>query len=240
MWTVQSTLMVARATALVPARGRLSPAVSCPALQMQNRGRSVRSARAPAPRHCSGCSAVHAQVHGLPAVEWDDAVRRSDRLAVCMCALQTRFCEGDYYVWLYRDEAGVPTSWERYSVTRAATVDSTITIEMATKFARDDNFFTHHRMIVNLHQQVLAEESRDGWRIGFEYLDEDGKWAANGTGDNVQAFEEKFDVFEMLSGVRARETREAKVRARLLKTACTRERARARAAPDEGSGAADQ
>jgi hypothetical protein len=266
---VRSTAIVATATALVPARGlpcararellavpssvasavpcaQWSAAVSCPAQQMQARGSERRgretlsfSTKADG-RELAPCARSRHPAHALQAAERDDAVLRSDGLAVSMSALRTRFCEGDYYVWLYRDEAGVPTSWERYSVTRAAAGDGTITIEMATKFARDHDFFTHHRMIVDLRQHVLAEESRDGWKIGFEYLDEDGRWTANGAGDNVQAFEEKFDVFEMLAGARARETREAKVRARLREPACARESARARTAPNEGRGAADQ
>jgi hypothetical protein len=254
---VRSTAIVATATALVPARGRLalavpraqgrsSQAVSCPALQIQprrseRRGQeTVRLSTKEHGRELALCARSRRPAHAVQAAERDDAARRSDGLAVSMSALQTRFCEGDYYVWLYRDEAGVPTSWERYSVTRAAEGDGTITIEMATKFAHDHDFFTHHRMIVDLRQHVLAKESRDGWKIGFEYLDEDGRWTANGAGDNVQAFEEKFDVFEMLGGARARETLEVKVRARLREPACARESARARAAPNEGRGAADQ
>jgi len=251
---VRSTAIVATANALVPARGRLvlavpraQAAVSCPALQMQahvseRRGREtvMLSTKADG-RELAPCTRSRRPAHAVQAAQRDDVVLRSDGLAdMSMSALQTRFCEGDYYVWLYRDEVGVPTSWERYSVTRAAAGDGTITIEMATKFARDHDFFTHHRMIVDLRQHVLAEESRDGWKIGFEYLDQDGRWTANGAGDNVQAFEEKFDVFEMLGVARARETREAKVRARLREPACARESARARVAPNEGRGAADQ
>ncbi len=190
---------------------------------------------APVAMRCGGersgqrpAHAVRANVHGQPAAEWDDALRRSDGLAASVSALQARFCEGDFYVWLYRDAAGAPTSWERYSVRRASGDDDSITIEMATKFAENDDFVTHHRMTVDLAHHVLAE-SREGWRIGFEYLDEDGKCTANGAGDNVQAFEEKFDVFQMLGGARECETFEAKVRTRALAGLHARMRAQARA-----------
>lgn len=179
-----------------------------------------RSGRRPA-------HAVRANVQ--PAAEWADALRRSNGLAAAVSALKARFCDGDYYVWLYRDAAGgAPTSWERYSVRRAAGDDDTITLEMATKFAKNNDFVTHHRITVDLAHHVLAE-SREGWRIGFEYLDEDGKWTANGAGDNVQAFEEKFDVFEMLGGARECETREATVRVRALAGLQARTRAHERA-----------
>merc|ERR1712216_147735 len=41
-------------------------------------------------------------------------------------------------------------------------------------------------------------QTREEWQIRFEYLDDHRQWTANGVGDNVQAFEEKFNIFLML------------------------------------------
>lgn len=120
--------------------------------------------------------------------------------------LKERFRSGDYYVWLYRDGEGRPTSWERYEVvppTPSSSPSSTsndIVIEMSSKFAEDQPWVTHHRMTVDLERHLESYATgREGWRIGFEYLDPNtGEWQPFGLGDNVQAFEEKFDVFSML------------------------------------------
>lgn len=122
--------------------------------------------------------------------------------------LKGRFRVGDYYVWLYHDEEGVPTSWEKYTVTHTTADEEDglsviVTIEMSTKFAENDPFAVHHRMKVNLKSHVESESVGQDRRLSsFEYLEKDADgnfvWKKFGTGDNVQAFEEKFDVFTML------------------------------------------
>lgn len=59
-----------------------------------------------------------------------EAIRRSDVLGECIQSVQTRFREGDYYVWLYRDQFGAPTSWERYSVSNTDPKHDSMTIEV--------------------------------------------------------------------------------------------------------------
>lgn len=119
--------------------------------------------------------------------------------------LRQRFHPGDYYIWIYRDKHGNPTSWEKYEVASVSSEEEEVTIEMATKFSADEGYFVHHRMKVNLGDHLEASKNRTDWRIGFEHCvgggdDPDGgKWQPFGAGDNVQAFEEKFDVFSMLN-----------------------------------------
>jgi hypothetical protein len=125
------------------------------------------------------------------------AVRRSKELRAAISSVQKRFGVGDYYVWLYRDVSGAYTSWERYSVSDSNTQDNFITIEMATKFSVDQEYFTHHRMTIDLAAHLFAS-NKEACRIGFEYLDDNRVWTPSGQGDNVQAFEEKFDIFRML------------------------------------------
>jgi hypothetical protein len=135
--------------------------------------------------------------------------------------LRNRFKVGDSYVWLYHDVDGNPTSWEKYTVTgieetkhnreREGGEDErpefVATIEMSTKFEEDEAYQTHHRIKANLIDHVLeSSESQEGWRIGFEFFLSDGDggaWQNFGKGDNVQAFEEKFDVFSMVSAAAA-------------------------------------
>jgi len=122
--------------------------------------------------------------------------------------LRNRFNVGDYYVWLYKDASNQPTSWEKYTVTDVHD-NGTVVIDMSTKFSDKDEFTTHHRMRVNLADNLKAVDCKDNWKLcGFEYkdCDDDGEddavetanWKQFGTGENVQAFEEKFDVFNML------------------------------------------
>jgi hypothetical protein len=133
--------------------------------------------------------------------------------------LRNRFRVGDSYVWLYRDAEGNPTSWERYTITEIEEANRhnsdesetyeerrpefVATIDMSTKFEEDEAYQTHHRIKANLIDHYLeSSESREGWRIGFEFFMSDGEggiWKTFGKGDNVQAFEEKFDVFSMIS-----------------------------------------
>ena len=95
------------------------------------------------------------------------------------------------------------------------------TIEMSTKFEEDETYQTHHRIKANLIDHVLeSSESQEGWRIGFEFFlsdnngDDDnghgGAWKSFGKGDNVQAFEEKFDVFSMVSVAASANTEKAR------------------------------
>lgn len=115
--------------------------------------------------------------------------------------LRERFTVGDYYVWLYQDKDGTPTSWEKYTVTESNI--GVVVIEMATKFSEYDKYSTHHRMTVDLAHHLESHDNRTAWRIGFEYrapdVIDDEAWKTFGNGENVQAFEEKFDVFSMLN-----------------------------------------
>lgn len=121
-------------------------------------------------------------------------------------SLQDRFCAGDYYVWLYRDTNNQATSWEKYTITDVSE-NGVVVINMSTKFSDEEEFITHHRMTVNLADNLKAIEKKDNWKLcGFEYRDVNGddgvatvNWKQFGVGDNVQAFEEKFDVFNMLT-----------------------------------------
>jgi len=104
-------------------------------------------------------------------------------------------------VWLYQDKDG-PTSWEKYTVVESN--NFVIVIEMATKFSESDEYLTHHRMTVDLACHLKSYDNRTSWRIGFEYhmpdvLDDEKAWKIFGNGENIQAFEEKFDVFTMLN-----------------------------------------
>jgi len=109
-----------------------------------------------------------------------------------------KFTTGDYYVWLYRDSQGIPTSWEKYKVERNE--DGIIIIEMSTKFSENEEYVTHHRMTVDLAENLEARDERVDWKLKiFEFRDTStGKWSPFGVGENVQAFEEKFDIFSMI------------------------------------------
>ena len=146
-------------------------------------------------RHSPHLRAEQREERG-PGPENDSvAVRRSETLSAAVASLQTRFRPGDYYVWLYRDLSGSPTSWERwvgkrqlaprarpshtckhtharththththarahthrYSFCTTDPGDESITIEMATKFHKDESYFTHHRMKVDLAANLLSQ-----------------------------------------------------------------------------------
>mmetsp|Transcript_29727 Transcript_29727/g.45477 ORF Transcript_29727/g.45477 Transcript_29727/m.45477 type:complete len:347 (+) Transcript_29727:89-1129(+) len=131
-------------------------------------------------------------------------------------SIQNRFRVGDYYVWIYRDSNNQPTSWEKYSVDSVDDENNdVVVINMSTKFSEEEEFVTHHRMTVDLADNLQAIDGKDSWRLcGFEYKDGEtdtggdtggemematvANWKQFGTGENVQAFEEKFDVFNML------------------------------------------
>jgi len=97
-----------------------------------------------------------------------------------------RFNIGDYYIWLYRDSKGIPTSWERYKVERNE--DGIIVIEMSTKFSDNEDYFTHHRMTVDLAESLEARGERGDWKLkSFEFRDANtGEWTQFGLGENVQ------------------------------------------------------
>ena len=107
----------------------------------------------------------------------------------------SRFRQGDFFVWLYRDERGRPSSWERYTV-RAGDGD-TLVLDMASKFEAGEPYNTHHRMRFRLANNLLARESCKQWSFDEFAFSQDGAWLKAPHRDNVQAFEEKFNVFLM-------------------------------------------
>jgi hypothetical protein len=107
-----------------------------------------------------------------------------------------RFQKGNYWVWLYRDPSGQPWSWERYSV-KEVNRDGEITIEMSSRFRNDDEYNAHHRMKFSLGECLAARLYHKSWRFrDFSFL-RDGEWCDAPFNDNVQAFEEKFNVLLM-------------------------------------------
>ena len=136
---------------------------------------------------------------------------RAEKIKIATAISETfrnRFQVGDSYVWLYRDVDRNPTSWEKYTITDVQErhlaqemPEFVVTIEMSTKFEEDADYRTHHRIKANLIDHFLeSSKSRKDWRIDFEYFSSDDKpWHSQGEGDNVEAFEEKFDIFSMVS-----------------------------------------
>jgi len=118
-------------------------------------------------------------------------MRRNDLVALDIS--RHRFREGNWWVWLYRDGTGKPSSWERYSV-RSRVADELV-IDMASKFEEADAFHAHHRMRLNL-GDALCGDAKD-WEFGGFAFCQDGDWREAPQRDNTQAFEEKFDVFLM-------------------------------------------
>ena len=112
-----------------------------------------------------------------------------------------RFQVGDCWTWLYRDANGDPSSWERYTVSTARGSD--LEIELASKFAADEEFTAHHRMRLSLEDALGAREAKSDWQLRrFDFLD-GIFWRVAPHRDNTQAFEEKFDVFSMRSAATA-------------------------------------
>ena len=107
-----------------------------------------------------------------------------------------RFRQGDYWVWLYTDADGKPSSWERYSV-RASSAGSELVIDMASKFEEREPYSTHHRMRLKLANNLLARDSREQWCFEEFAFSQGEAWYEAPHRDNVQAFEEKFNVFLM-------------------------------------------
>ena len=80
------------------------------------------------------------------------------------------FQEGDSFTWLYRNKStGLPSSWERYTIVpseQEETVScSILVIQMASKFALEDDYVTHHRMTLNLDQQKRALFRANDWQL---------------------------------------------------------------------------
>jgi hypothetical protein len=133
--------------------------------------------------------------------------------------LRQRFQENDTYVWLYKDQKNNPTSWEKYTITEITNNNDSdndnddhviVTIEMSTKFDRNELYVTHHRIIANLTEYCIQimnngnsrstpTSSNSLWKIGFDYYNySNNEWISFGDGQNIQAFEEKFDIVTML------------------------------------------
>jgi len=108
----------------------------------------------------------------------------------------TRFEEGSYWVWMYRDPSGQPHSWERYSVCESSP-NGEITIEMSSRFNKDEKYSTHHRMELSLGECLASRLYHKAWRLHKFSFQKDGEWCEAPFNENVQAFEEKFDVFLM-------------------------------------------
>lgn len=108
----------------------------------------------------------------------------------------TRFQKGNYWVWLYRDPSGKPYSWERYSVS-ASSHDAQVVIEMSSRFGEDEKYNTHHRMKLSLGECLASRLYHKTWRFHEFSYKSSGEWCEAPFQDNVQAFEEKFDVFLM-------------------------------------------
>ena len=80
---------------------------------------------------------------------------------------------------------------------------SDLEIELASKFAADEEFTAHHRMRLSLEDALGAREAKSDWQLRrFDFLD-GIFWRVAPHRDNTQAFEEKFDVFSMRSAATA-------------------------------------
>jgi len=108
----------------------------------------------------------------------------------------TRFRQGDYWIWLYRDGSGQPSSWERYSV-RASSLDAEVVIDMASRFSEDEEYNTHHRMRLSIGDCLTANTGPKQWCFREFAFNNDGLWCKAPHRDNVQAFEEKFNIYLM-------------------------------------------
>jgi hypothetical protein len=107
----------------------------------------------------------------------------------------TRFQKGNFWVWLHRSPSGEPYSWERYTV--CETGDDDVVIEMSSRFSQEDGYSAHHRMKLSLSDCLAAKAYHQTWRFHEFFFKHEGEWCEAPFNDNVQAFEEKFDVFLM-------------------------------------------
>ena len=175
----------------------------------------------------------------------------SSAFHICMSAAQiatatsericaSRFRSGDFWVWLYSDGSGQPSSWERYTVGRHSThacasaltaapftpvpqcssqqhaphapliaklhcsatqvrasEGASVVLDMASKFAEDDPYATHHSMRLSLTDNLMARDTHEQWTFKEFAFRSGGQWLEAPHRDNVQAFEEKFDAFLM-------------------------------------------
>jgi hypothetical protein len=128
---------------------------------------------------------------GLIVARTESTVQQAKTLSA------TRFERGNYWVWLYRSPSGEPYSWERYTVCESGP-DADVVIEMSSRFSEDDKYSTHHRMKLSLVDCVAAKAYHKTWRFHEFSYKLDGEWCEAPFNDNVQAFEEKFNVFLMV------------------------------------------
>ena len=141
-------------------------------------GRSCTSLRAIATdRRCSMLIG-----RDRPSLHWrGGAVSRTTAQSIC----RSRFALGNWWTWTYRDAQGVPSSWERYTVVAAA--DTTLVIEMASKFEEADPFYAHHRMTLDVADSLAARGSRSQWAFRrFSFRAADDEWRTAPHRDNVQ------------------------------------------------------
>lgn len=108
----------------------------------------------------------------------------------------TRFQKGNFWVWLYRSPSGEPYSWERYTVCDSGP-DDDVVIELSSRFSADAKFSAHHRMRLSLGECLAAKAYHQMWRFHAWLYKLEGEWCEAPFNDNVQAFEEKFNVFLM-------------------------------------------
>ena len=110
------------------------------------------------------------------------AVSRTTAQSIC----QSRFALGNWWTWTYRDAQGGTSSWERYTV--VASADTTLVIEMASKFEDTDPFYAHHRMTLDVADSLAARGGSAQWRFRrFSFRDADDEWRTAPHRDNVQA-----------------------------------------------------
>ena len=110
------------------------------------------------------------------------AVSRTTAQSIC----QSRFALGNWWTWTYRDAQGGTSSWERYTVVAAA--DTTLVIEMASKFEDTDPFYAHHRMTLDVADSLAARGGSAQWAFRrFSFRDADDEWRTAPHRDNVQA-----------------------------------------------------
>eukprot|EP00966_Prymnesium_polylepis_P159822 3693874-Prymnesium_polylepis.1 len=131
---------------------------------------------------------------GTAMSAYQSCVRPNTRRAALAVAA-ARFRPGNWWVWLYRDPSGTPSSWERYSV-RTSEEDEVV-IDMATRFDAEEPYNTHHRMRVSLGESLTAADNQLQWSLRNFAFCQEGVWRDAPHRDNVQAFEEKFDGFLM-------------------------------------------
>ena len=110
------------------------------------------------------------------------AVSRTTAQSICL----SRFALGNWWTWTYRDAQGGPSSWERYTVVAAE--DTTLVIEMASKFEDADPFYAHHRMTLDVAESLAARGGSAQWVFRrFSFRDADDEWRTAPHRDNVQA-----------------------------------------------------